>query len=235
MTHEYIYPNGGSIKVTDETRQLTPHTFLNDGKLWEYDAIEEFYSYIEDANYNILDIGAQTGLYTLFAKFLPSCKFYAYEPYPKSIKCLNDNLKLNNITNVETHCIALSHKISNDAILNTCKSHNGLHTMGMNLIRFKDVEQIQVKTDTIDNMFYDTDTPVHFIKMDIEGFEYYILQGAIKTIEKWKPIIQLEHNKFNMKQCNVDPHKFIRFIRDDLNYVVASKLNDEMIIVPRLC
>ena len=36
----------------------------------------------------ILDIGAQTGLYTLFAKYLPQSKIYAFEPSVKNFNVL---------------------------------------------------------------------------------------------------------------------------------------------------
>ena len=56
----------------------------------------------------IVDIGAQTGLYTLFAKFVDNATFYAFEPFVSSFNALNENIKLNNISNVKTFNIAIS-------------------------------------------------------------------------------------------------------------------------------
>jgi hypothetical protein len=44
--------------------------------MWEEDSINYFYDNIPlDKPVNILDIGAQTGLYTLYAKYLPKASF----------------------------------------------------------------------------------------------------------------------------------------------------------------
>ncbi len=36
---------------------------------------------------------------------------------------------------------------------------------------------------------------LNFMKLDVEGMEKYVLLGAMKTIEKWHPIIYLETNR----------------------------------------
>jgi hypothetical protein len=83
MVEIYSYFNDPSlsIKVTDETTKLTPHTFLPNNKMWEEDSIKYFYEMLLEMNPStsktIVDIGAQSGLYTLFAKFLPNCKFHS--------------------------------------------------------------------------------------------------------------------------------------------------------------
>jgi FkbM family methyltransferase len=227
----YHYDNNKPIIVSDNTLKLTPHTWLTNGEIWEFDSLTYFYNLIDDSgNYNILDIGCQTGLYSLYAKYRPNCKFYAFDPFEKSIKCLQENLDLNQIKNVLTLNYALS-DIEGETILNTCKSHNGLHTIGTPL-RFNDVNQITIKTKTIDNMFYNQNIPVHFIKIDTEGFEYYILKGGIKTIKKYKPIIQLEWNKDNMKQCNVSEPLLNEMI-NELLYEKMIIINEELFIKPK--
>lgn len=65
MINEFFYYRNKNNKkiVTDKTLQLTPHTFLSKNDLWENDSIEEFYKNIPIHNkYNIIDIGAQSGL-----------------------------------------------------------------------------------------------------------------------------------------------------------------------------
>ena len=227
----YVYPNGDTIKVTLETTLLTPKTFLPYGKLWEHESLKKFFSYIDDNNHTIVDIGAQTGLYTLYAKWLPSCTFYAFEPFVDSYRCLKDNIELNDIKNVYTLPVAISDK-TGTAILNTCKHHNGLHTMGKRPLRFTDVKPVKVNTITLDDMF--SHTRVDFIKIDTEGYEYYILKGGVDVIKRDQPLIQIEYHEKNMKQCNVNPDEFMRFIKDVLGYHVVSHIKEEMIIAPVL-
>jgi len=232
MDEIYYYFNDTKfdILLSSETILKTPYTF-NDGNIFEMDCIKIFYNLIKNTNKscNIVDIGAQTGSYTLISKFLTNCNFYSFEPYIETYNILNKNLKINNINNVKTYNIALSDK-KDTAELSLCKSHNGLHTLGNNVLRFNDIEKINVNTDTIDNLFYEQNIPVDFIKIDTEGYEYYILKGALKTINKYKPIILLEWYTDNMKQCNVTEDMLNKLL-DDINYKKKINIDGENIII----
>lgn len=220
------------ILVTDETLVVTPNTFMNNKPVWEEESIRYFYGNIPtDKSVNIIDIGAQSGLYTLYAKYLPKSRFYAFEPFPRSYKVLLDNIRLNRIPNVSTRNIGISNN-AGETILNTSKSHNGLHTLGNNLTRFNDPVPITIAVDTLDNIFYDNNIPVNFIKIDTEGWEYFILKGGEKTIQKYKPMIQIEWSKDNMKQCNVDMEEFSNYI-DKIGYRKKHKISEELFIVPK--
>lgn len=107
-----------------------------------------------------MDIGAQFGIYSLFAKYLPLSTFYAFEPFPATFELLNDNMTLNNITNVKTFNLAISNT-QGISTLNTSANHNGLHTLGQNPLRFNDINPIDVNTTTLDIVF--KDIPVHYI------------------------------------------------------------------------
>jgi FkbM family methyltransferase len=232
--YTYYYNNDKNfpIYITDLTKNLTKYTFLDNNMLWEDKELQLFFGLVDvNKRLTIVDIGAQSGLYTLYAKYLPLSTFYSFEPYKVTYDLLCDNIKLNNITNVKTYNIALSNKKGGD-ILNVCSDHNGLHTMGKNPC-FENIKQIQIETDTLDNLFFENNIDVNFIKIDTEGFEYYILEGGRKTINKNKPIIQLEYNNYRMQQCNITEEQINHMIKS-LGYKVLGKQNDEMIIIPDL-
>jgi FkbM family methyltransferase len=232
--NKYYYNNDSNflIFVTNETKEHTKYTFLHDNTLYEDSSITSFYSLVDKTKKNvIIDIGAQSGLYTLYAKHLPLSVFYSFEPYPLTYKLLNDNILINEIHNVNTFNLAISNR-KGRAILNTCKHHNGVHTLGENVLRFQDIEPIEVETNTLDNLFYDKDIPVDFIKIDTEGHELFILQGGEKTIKKYKPIIQLEYNTENMAQCYVTSQMLDEYI-EYLGYTFANMPCEERIICPK--
>ena len=105
--------------------------------------------------------------------------------------------------------------------------------MGENPLRFNDIHPVEVEIDTLDNIFYNNDIKVDFIKIDTEGYEYNILKGGEKTIKKYKPIIQLEYNVTNMKQCNINPEQLLNYI-NELGYKQHNLIDEELIIVPNL-
>jgi len=216
--------------VTKETVDVTPYTFGRNGQIWETESMKIFFSYIDPNNeYNIVDIGAQSGSYTLFAKYLPKSTFYSFEPFNKTFELLNDNIRLNNIDNVKTFNFAIS-DTSGTSILNTSIGHNGLHTLGANPLRFNDISKVSVETKTIDELFYDRDIPIHYIKIDTEGWEFNIIKGARKTLNKYKPLVQLEWVPTNMKQCDVNPNELEDLLKS-LNYKEVCYTNEEKIFI----
>lgn len=231
-TYNYLNNADFPIKISENTLRLTPHTFFSNLTMWEADSLKYFFENIpKDEKVNIIDIGAQSGLYSLFAKHLPLSEFYSFEPFLPTYELLVENLEINEIKNVKHYNIGISDK-QGDVVLNTSASHNGLHTIG-NPLRFSDVQPVAIKVDTIDNLFYEKDIPVHFMKIDTEGWEYNILKGGEKTIKKFKPLIQIEWNETNMEQCGIKPNDLLELIKD-LGYVEKCKINEELFIQPVL-
>jgi FkbM family methyltransferase len=229
-TYNYLNNPEFPIKISENTLRLTPHTFFSDLTMWEADSLKYFFDSIsKNEKYNIVDIGAQSGLYSLFAKYMPLCEFYAFEPFIETYNLLVENLQINEISNVKTYNIGISDK-EGSAVLNTSASHNGLHTIGQPK-RFSDVKSVDIKVDTIDNIFYETNTPIHFMKIDTEGWEYNILKGAEKTIKTFKPLIQLEWNETNMEQCGINPQDLLDLI-SEFDYIEHCKINEELFIKP---
>jgi FkbM family methyltransferase len=232
MPFIYYYNNNEPIKISDNTKKIANTSFLDNGSLSEYDSIILFFNIIpKDKKINIIDIGANAGLYSLYAKYSPNAHFYSFEPFDINYNLLIENILLNDIKNINTYKIALGDKECK-SILNTCTSHSGLHTMGNNPLRFNDIKPVEIDVNTIDNIFFNNNINVDYIKIDTEGYEYYILKGGEKTIKKNKPIIQIEYNVTNMKQCNITPKQLMNYINNELGYKIYNLTNEELIIIP---
>lgn len=225
----YYYFDKLPIYVTNNSCNKKTPTFLTNGQIWEGKMVEFFYDYLKEKSLTdaltVVDIGAQVGLYSLVAKYVPNTNFYAFEPYKPNRIELKMNLAFNNVTNVKVFSTAISDK-KQTTTLQVCKSHNGLHTLSENPLRFKDVDRYAVKTDTLDALFYDKKITVDVIKIDTEGWEYYILQGGLKTIRQDHPDILMEYNPLNMKQCNVTPTQIDEFMQKE-NYHLQKQIGEE--------
>lgn len=213
----YPYINGKKIIIGKQSVEQNRHTW-QENNVFEFELIEKFASYIKD-DFTILDVGAQSGCFSLLAKFYPNTKWHSFEPDPLNFNLLIDNLHLNSVRNVITYNQALSDN-SNMNILKVCNDHRGLNTLGKNLLRFTEQESsdVNIQTNKIDNLFLDT--KIDLIKIDTEGSEYDIITGAMKTIEKYKPIIFLEYYDENLRQCGKT--------LEDLNNLI-EKINYEII------
>jgi predicted RNA methylase len=107
----FEYNENEKILVTRKTVDYGNNSFKRNTEIWEKYSLNYFFNLIDkNKKVNIIDIGANVGLYSLYAKHLPNSHFYSYEPFKFTYDLLNDNIKLNNITNVQTYNIGLSDK-----------------------------------------------------------------------------------------------------------------------------
>jgi len=231
IAYVFDYNDNENILITTKTVDYGNSSFKKNTVIWEKESLSYFFNLIDkNKKVNIVDIGANVGLYSLYAKHLPNSQFYSYEPFNFTYNLLNDNIKLNNISNIKTYNIGLSDN-KGKTILNVCLSQDGLNTMGKIPLRFNDINPVEVEIDTLDNIFYNNNIAVDFIKIDTEGYEYYILKGGEKTIKKYKPTIQLEFCVTNMHQCNITPKQLHNYITE-LGYTIHNLIGEELIIVP---
>ncbi len=72
-------------------------------------------------------------------------------------------------------------------------------------------EKIPVKIKTLDSYNFQN---VDIIKIDVEGFEYDVMLGAIETIKKWKPIVQVEMVYGQPHRFGHTVHEILKFFND---------------------
>jgi len=135
----------------------------------------------------IIDIGANIGYYALLESQLAlKGHIYAIEPVLKNYDLLRKNMNLNNYNNISAYNFAIGNVDSQLEmyIYDKCNWSSFLKNPG-NII-----DTIQVPVITLDKFIdsYLTHNP-HFIRMDVEGFEYEILMGAQKTLQMVTPLI----------------------------------------------
>jgi FkbM family methyltransferase len=228
VSYPFIRTN---ILVTQQSVRDNPYTWDNTGVgLTELELVNKFVSYIKD-EFTILDIGAQSGCFSLAARYYPNTIWHSFEPDPSNYSLLLDNLKLNNIHNVNTYETALSDKVG-EATLKICDFHKGLNTLGENLIRFSPENSINciVETNTIDNLFLSK--KIDLIKIDTEGSEYDIIKGGIQTIEKYKPKILLEYYQDNLNQFGKKTNDIDELL-EEINYKISWVFAENIFIEPR--
>lgn len=226
------YINNKQIILSEKSKSYNNHTWDYDGGVYQLDAIEFFYSKIINENdFCILDIGSQSGSYTLLSKFCEKTVWYSFEPDPKSFDCLLENLKLNKIGNVNAFNIGIS-DVSEIKKLNVCKNHSGLNTFGEGILNFnsENTETIEVTVKTIDELFLQT--KVDLIKIDTEGCEFNVINGAKKVIKKYKPKIFLEYYDLNLRQFNktIDD---LNILISDIGYKITWSKDDNVLIEPK--
>jgi FkbM family methyltransferase len=160
-------------------------------------------SRIAKPGWNYIDVGANIGYYSIFfSRSLGANMVYAFEPSPREFSRLNHNIRLNKIQNVKLFPVALGRENS-QLTLYIHKSNFGKNS----LVNPGDSDQsITVDVKRLDDVVGNL-SPVNFIKIDVEGAEPFVLEGATKTIIQYKPVILYEswiyeHKPFDKEICH---------------------------------
>jgi len=136
-----------------------------------------------------IDVGANIGKYSvIMAK--EGWFVYAFEPVKSNFDSLEDNIRLNDVSKkIKRYNIGMGNKIEKRYI----SFQNGKHAEASVVIKMKNSRKEKVEINKIDSFFKGKKIkrPV-VLKIDVEGFEYSVLEGAKKFIEKEHPVIILE-------------------------------------------
>lgn len=169
-----------------------------EGERWELNCIKHV-SKITREGQIILDIGAWIGPYTLlFSKLVQDTgQVYAFEPDPKALALLRENLEKNNLTNVRVEGICISNYIGKAKL----KSYSQFGDSGSSLILPNGqtvAAETTVKTTTIDRYCEENGVCPDGIKIDVEGAEGLVIEECQNTIMKCSPWILLEFHGHHM-------------------------------------
>jgi len=140
-----------------------------------------------------IDIGAHHGWYTLYfsRRVGKTGHVVAIEPCPQNLAFLNENIRLNCLSNVEIIPCAVSDKLGKAKLI--LGNHSGAHTIMLSTD--KDKEEIQVSTMTLGNILSKFNK-VDLIKIDIEGAEFPVL-NACKQLDKVERfIVEVHRNEY---------------------------------------
>lgn len=152
----------------------------------------------------VLDIGANFGTYALALAQAAGTggKVHAFEPQRILFNMLAGSIALNGIMNVHCHNMAVGDRngtiplpqFDYDRPLNFGSIELGpVQRERLSQERRYDPERVEeVPLTTIDRFAF---SRVGLIKIDVEGMEMAVLDGAMETIGRWRPVLFVEFLK----------------------------------------
>lgn len=160
----------------------------------------------------MLDVGANIGWYSLLlARQVPQqISIYAFEPEPDNFRCLQYNLKKNNIQTVSAFQLGISDKAATKTLHLYKKSNTGRHSM----LNINGPNTITVDTLSLDQFLNQEQLDVgqvKLMKIDIEGFEYFAFLGARGLLARL-PYIMAEYSPGYMRNGGLEPAELLRLL-----------------------
>lgn len=139
------------------------------------------------------DIGANVGMYTIYAGVMRGVKIYAFEPEASNYNILNENVRLNKLSNLVT---AFNIGVGNQNKFTTLKINKvEPGSSGHQLENKNSFEFTQgCISYTIDKLARILPKPTH-IKIDVDGIEHLIIEGGLDTIKNTKSLLVEFYNK----------------------------------------
>lgn len=210
---------------------LTSETeyFTGKGVSWQKAGRAQVIELIKNKN-AVIDIGAHVGITTVHW-LLNDFKFvHAFEIHPDHYNCLIENTK-EFVEKIKYYNIGLSNEKKNCfGIYNTHKNSGSFQIVDdFKVNTFTENQKFSVQVDKLDNYQFNN---ISLIKIDVEGWEYEVIQGAVETIKKHRPIMFVEYSEGEAPKIHhkYDNKKFLELIAS-INYKI-QKIERDFLFLP---
>ena len=181
------------------------------------------------------DIGANYAYYSVRLSGLvgPSGKVFAFEPIPftyKVCKKVLNHFKSDNVALYEKGVGQRNEKIEfsvpqvDFGAISAGQAHfsnrNNEIEGKENFYKFNRHQNFVCDVVKLDDFLGKELKNLSFIKIDIEGAEYFALQGMQNIIHKFKPVILIEISPYFLKGFNISEDQLLKLLKNDFGYQV---------------
>jgi FkbM family methyltransferase len=166
----------------------------------------------------VFDVGGHHGLMAIISAISTgkNGKVITFEPNPYARQYLEKHVELNNVQNVIIEDIALSDKDG----MAEFYIQKGEVTWNSTIIReFANCvnyhELMMVRTVTLDDYVAQSKFVPNVIKIDVEGSEFLILNGAKKTLCEYRPVLIMEFNPLSANAAGYTISDYVELLRKE--------------------
>jgi FkbM family methyltransferase len=149
-----------------------------------------------DPQRDFIDVGANIGFYSvLAARLLPGRRVLAVEPNPEAQRRLAANLARNGVDGSVTVFAGVASDAPGEAELNLIEGMEEYSSLGSIVhaaVAGEASKRLAVPAETLDRLVERFGLEPGLIKIDVEGAEKLVLDGALETLRRFRPVILTE-------------------------------------------
>lgn len=149
----------------------------------------------------LYDVGANIGLYSIFAA-KRGVRVCAFEPESQNFAVLIKNIAINRLEHCEAYPLCLGERLAIDTLRLSCLTAGGsCHSFGEDMDYHGNektfaADQGSVSVSMNDFVYLSKKPLPDYIKIDVDGFEHYVLSGASDCILNAKSILcEMDSNR----------------------------------------
>lgn len=157
----------------------------------------EWPGFVPSPGWTVLDIGAQHGEYSVLCAVTYRASVLAFEPLAANCEVISANVRLNGATGIRVFQLALG---SSDGELRAHRySTMIVRAPGRFPTRAASVRQARLDALGLDSAVSGREV---IIKIDVEGFERQVLDGAVRFIARFRPMIIVETDQLGRAEID---------------------------------
>lgn len=191
------------------------------------DRPEELYMLIQEGAV-VFDVGTNIGEVCMNAAALvgPTGMVYAFEPDPLSFRKFTGNLALNRFGNIFASNLGLGDAPAMRQMKVDCATNRG-----GNRITGENVpgEHFPIAIETLDRFVAQRALQrLDLVKIDVEGFELAVLQGAGEALARFRPRLFIEVSDVNLREQGASAAALIAHVRAAGYRVFRARTGEEL-------
>jgi FkbM family methyltransferase len=175
----------------------------------------------------VIDVGVNVGTTILkFAKYSQGGKVFGFEPDIEMFARAKKNIALNNYKNISLIDKGLGSKATRVKLYKVHENNPGMNRVLDSSNLNDDYDFTEIEVIRLDDFVQDNNIEkIDLIKIDVEGYEFNVIQGSIDIIRNMRPIFFIELLDANLKEHNNSAEQLVRFF-EDYNYQVFRADNN---------
>ena len=177
---------------------------------------------------HVLDVGTNIGstLLRFTDKVGPLGKVIGFEPDSFNFKACENNISLNNFNNLEVYKFGLGAEETQLKLTVDTESNRGGNRISTDIEAKGEMVPIRKLDNLVEEFGW---TKIDLIKIDVEGFELKVIQGAKQTLKSFYPTLFIEVDDQNLNEVGDTAKGLISYL-NELGYdkIRHAETNDRV-------